>query len=963
MSSMIENFDSLARLLLEALLNTLWQGMLIAALVWMLLRLTKRASATTRHAVWLVTLLTIGALPPIAMVAAVAGNRNVPEASPASPVKQETVRPATQTATPIAAPEGNHLADPFSLDSHVTRFNSPAIQGQPKTGAGFSPTPSFSEPQSDSAPRQAAPEESTSAVLSARAVAPKIERESLLRRAQSWVASAFSGVAPPLLVILWLAVCALMAWRIARSYRAVSHLRGKLGFAPSEHRERVARLADLFGIKRQVRVGASQQISMPMTVGSLKPLIILPPDFAANLSQHEFESVIAHELAHIKRWDYLTNMLQRVVQAYLFFHPAVWFISKQLMIERELACDDWAVKTCEPRRYASCLTKLVEALNQSPPHTAVRIAATGIGGIIFGKHVISRRVEMILNRDRNATTAVSKPALLYAIGLVVMFVAVCSLISPVIAVPLGQKPVKQGKKDGKAGAATIKSQEFPPLPPLPLPPDNMDVVEPPDIPDIPEPPDAPLPPVADALSPDAGLAPLPDVSIISGIPGGVIGGVPGGVPGGVRSGVLAPAAPVALIAPLAPIARIASATPVAPLAPEAPLAATARGQDDKSKQLAIPESELLNLLVDIVKRDSDPNVRNEALQGIYRLRTDAAINALIQLYDGTSDAKVKGEIIAYLLRRESGSSKVDNSKAIAKLTAIAKSEPNEELRNRAIRYLGNVKGDEGADTLIQIYDSLQDQKMKQYVIRSLAYNRSRKAVDKLIQIAKNDSDPVVRQYAIRSLYGVDNQRYLELLDKDRPRIGMLDREFFTPMPRPMPSPRPRVFEFNGKPFEFDARKWEEWQRDWQKNWEEQSEKLRQTIDKIRIEGFEKLNLDDLQYKLRIEMPKIEIHLKDLEDKIRLGHGFERIGLVESQLRSQLAVVEGQLASMRSKYADTHPKTAEMRNLRNALERQLNSVRSMRTTTPRPAFIRDKGVTSSATSSVTSKVKVATTSSF
>src|SRR5262249_55787573 len=150
------------------------------------------------------------------------------------------------------------------------------------------------------------------------------------------------------------------------------------------------------------------------------------------------------------------------------------------------------------------------------------------------------------------------------------------------------------------------------------------------------------------------------------------------------------------------------AATLAPLAPEAPLAAIAWGQDDKNKQLAIPETELLSLLVDIVKRDADPNVRNEALQGIYRLRSDAAINALIQLYDGTSDVKVKGEIIAYLLRREGGASKVDNSKAIAKLTAIAKSEPNEELRNRAIRYLGNVKGDEGADTLIQIYDSLQD---------------------------------------------------------------------------------------------------------------------------------------------------------------------------------------------------------------------------------------------------------------
>src|SRR5262244_698739 len=96
MSSMIENFDSLARLLLEALLNTLWQGMLIAVLVWLLLRLVNRLSATTRHAVWLVTLLTIGALPLLAIVT----NRS--DASPytAHQIKHEALKPSAQGATP-----------------------------------------------------------------------------------------------------------------------------------------------------------------------------------------------------------------------------------------------------------------------------------------------------------------------------------------------------------------------------------------------------------------------------------------------------------------------------------------------------------------------------------------------------------------------------------------------------------------------------------------------------------------------------------------------------------------------------------------------------------------------------------------------------------------------------------------------------------------------------------------------
>src|SRR5262249_32787538 len=118
MSSMIENFDSLARVLLEALLNTLWQGTLIAVLVWLLLRLGARLSATTRHAVWLVTLVTIGALPILAIVA----NRN----DSAAPIKQQPPTPALQSATPAPT---NKMVDPIYFDSVIARLNAPANQG------------------------------------------------------------------------------------------------------------------------------------------------------------------------------------------------------------------------------------------------------------------------------------------------------------------------------------------------------------------------------------------------------------------------------------------------------------------------------------------------------------------------------------------------------------------------------------------------------------------------------------------------------------------------------------------------------------------------------------------------------------------------------------------------------------------------------------------------------------------
>ena len=200
--------------------------------------------------------------------------------------------------------------------------------------------------------------------------------------------------------------------------------------------------------------------------------------------------------------------------------------------------------------------------------------------------------------------------------------------------------------------------------------------------------------------------------------------------------------------------------PATPAPSQAPRLRAVGFPDDRNATPAIPEAELLTVLTDVVKRDSDPNVRAEALRGIYRFRSDAAINTLLSLYDSIPDIKTKGEVLNYLMRSEG-----DNSKAIAKLMSIAKTEKDETLKSRAFSQLAKVKGDEGATNLIQIYDTLQDPKEKQLVIRYLGINKSRKAADKLIQIAKNDADPNVRQSAIRSLYAIDNRLYLDLRER------------------------------------------------------------------------------------------------------------------------------------------------------------------------------------------------------
>ena len=107
------------------------------------------------------------------------------------------------------------------------------------------------------------------------------------------------------------------------------------------------------------RVFVSSLVSIPVAAGLLHPAIIIPGDLADALPQHDLEAILAHERAHIARNDILGNVIQRIVESLLFFNPWVYVIGRQLVKEREAACDDWAVCAgSDPARYASCLATL-----------------------------------------------------------------------------------------------------------------------------------------------------------------------------------------------------------------------------------------------------------------------------------------------------------------------------------------------------------------------------------------------------------------------------------------------------------------------------------------------------------------------------------------------------------------------------------------------------------------------------
>jgi beta-lactamase regulating signal transducer with metallopeptidase domain len=162
---------------------------------------------------------------------------------------------------------------------------------------------------------------------------------------------------------VWLmGVCGL-AFRNVGGLWMIRRLRSRAekNTAPSDVQERFARIVAALGLKREVLLRMSDAIASPVTVGALKTMVLLPFSALTALGPDELEVVLAHELAHVRRADFMWNLLQTVAETLFFFHPAVWWIGGHIRHERELCCDDLALEVCpNPVVYASALFHLEE---------------------------------------------------------------------------------------------------------------------------------------------------------------------------------------------------------------------------------------------------------------------------------------------------------------------------------------------------------------------------------------------------------------------------------------------------------------------------------------------------------------------------------------------------------------------------------------------------------------------------
>jgi len=170
--------------------------------------------------------------------------------------------------------------------------------------------------------------------------------------------------------------------RLARRTRAVSR----------EWEERAAKLAGQMGLRKAVRLAESAVASVPAVVGFWRPVVLVPVACLSGMPARQLEAILLHELAHVRRQDYLVNLTQVVVETLLFYHPAVRWLGRQIRVEREHCCDDIAAKACGDRvAYARALAALEEMRGEGRGAViAARLAMGAADGALL------RRVRRVL---------------------------------------------------------------------------------------------------------------------------------------------------------------------------------------------------------------------------------------------------------------------------------------------------------------------------------------------------------------------------------------------------------------------------------------------------------------------------------------------------------------------------------------------------------------------------------------
>ena len=186
---------------------------------------------------------------------------------------------------------------------------------------------------------------------------PESSAEGRINASRQWIEARL-----PFVVLIWSGGVLALGLHLLGGWIQIGRIRRRATPVPVHRWPDALRvLAGRLGVTRTLRLVESALIEVPAVIGGLRPVIVLPVSALAVLPPAHLEAILAHELAHVRRGDYLINVVQCVIEVLLFYHPAVWWVSRQIRREREHCCDDVAATLCEDRlAYASALVSLEE---------------------------------------------------------------------------------------------------------------------------------------------------------------------------------------------------------------------------------------------------------------------------------------------------------------------------------------------------------------------------------------------------------------------------------------------------------------------------------------------------------------------------------------------------------------------------------------------------------------------------
>jgi beta-lactamase regulating signal transducer with metallopeptidase domain/WD40 repeat protein/HEAT repeat protein len=319
------------------LVHSVWQFALIALLAGMTVWAMRRSAASRRYAA-LVVAMTVSAAAPVATWFLQPGD-----------VHENLARRAEGADLSSIGPRelGTGLEQVLEIDPALNR---PADAGPLALVEG----PADESPASNAS---AGLPRSLSRPESAVSVAVWLEQAAaIVRPWLSWIVAGWS------LGVLMCSFRPLLSWHTLWRLKRVGISR-----VADDVLALLNRLSSQLGLDRQVRVLQSTLAQVPIVVGYFQPVILLPISLVTNIPTAHLEAILAHELAHIRRHDFIVNLLQALVETVFFYHPAVWWLSRRVRVEREHCCDDLVVALLGNRvEYGRALVAAEELRGRSP---------------------------------------------------------------------------------------------------------------------------------------------------------------------------------------------------------------------------------------------------------------------------------------------------------------------------------------------------------------------------------------------------------------------------------------------------------------------------------------------------------------------------------------------------------------------------------------------------------------------